>query len=149
MIDHKLLKYLIKYYPETGNFTRLIRVTKLEKEVLFEKEAIMRTMDTGIYTVFVDEMRLPADKIAWYYMTGDYPDYNKIIHINGDITDNSWSNLKLDGELKIGGVNIDVNCNKWTGSFRYNDELIRIGMFYTEEEAENELSTIIEKVTIH
>ena len=46
------------------------------------------------YSVWFDGKNQRAHRVAWYLMTGEWPD-DTIDHINGNAKDNRWCNLRV------------------------------------------------------
>lgn len=83
------LKTLISYDPETGVFTRVGfrkgRGRAGSKAGTFD--------DDGYVIVCVDYKSYRANRLAWFYLFGVWPD-GSIDHINGDRSDDRWCNLR-------------------------------------------------------
>jgi hypothetical protein len=83
------LRALLSYDARTGVLTRIVRTSNR-----------CRVGDTagsltfyGYLSVCVDGKDHFAHRLAWLYMTGEWPRGN-IDHIDGDKTNNRWSNLR-------------------------------------------------------
>lgn len=135
----------ISYNPETGKLTRLI-----------SKQA-RRLGDTGYLNkrgyqlVNVGSTRLFAHRVAWFLMTGSWPD-NEIDHINAIRSDNRWENLRCARHIEniwnkgvspknksgFKGVTIPL-CRRtgWNAKITHNGEGIYLGTFATAQEASN------------
>jgi HNH endonuclease len=50
--------------------------------------------DDGYRYVEIDGELYRADRVAWLYVTGEWPE-GEVEHINGDRGDNRWENLRL------------------------------------------------------
>lgn len=143
MISHEELKRHLSYDPETGVFTRKISNTA---SVTVGDEA--GTMCTGYLRIMVCGKRYLAHRLAWFYMTGK-PANCLIDHINGDRTDNRFSNLRLANRSQ-NGMNRNIQRNnksgypgacwhknlcKWTVSFKKNKKQVHVGCFDDLDEA--------------
>lgn len=91
------LKELLHYDPETGIFTwlvmnsRRIKVGSVAGCISVTKRKNMS--DHPRIMIGVDGHRILAHRLAWLYMTGEWPK-EQIDHKNLNSTDNKWSNLR-------------------------------------------------------
>lgn len=86
---HKQILLTVKYDPETGNFTRI--AAGRGRGVVGESMTRLHSM--GYLSVSVLGKKFLAHRLAWFYMTGKWPD-SEIDHINRCRTDNRWVNLR-------------------------------------------------------
>lgn len=130
MINQAQLKQLINYDPETGIFT-------------WPNGAIAGGDDgQGYIQISVKNKRYRAHRLAWLYMTGQWP---KIIdHINRNRADNRWSNLRevtsrennrnmglrRDNKSGVRGVSWSTQHNCWQATIKLDGKLYHLG-FYT------------------
>ena len=133
-ISHSRLLESLKYDPETGEFSK--RVGAEHKR-------------TGYRYVMVDNVTYPEHRLAWFYMTGEWPSHD-IDHINGQKSDNRFSNLRdvpetlnaqnerrVRGNNKSGymGVFFRKERGKWEAKIRINGKTKRLGSFTNPEDA--------------
>ena len=96
------LKRELNYDPDTGSFTRLLT-----------KGGVVRGRTAGCYkelgylVIRVRNRLYRAQRLAWLYMTGDWPD-GVIDHIDGNPKNNRFSNLR----------NVPQAKNMWNTSRR-------------------------------
>lgn len=83
------LKRLLHYNPDTGEFHwRVNRSNGVKAGDLTGTRT-----QTGYVVISVLNKTRKAHRLAWLYMTGEFPpDY--IDHVNCNKSDNSWSNLR-------------------------------------------------------
>ncbi len=138
------LKYLVRYDPVTGDFTRLISTSG---------RAMAGTKcgdvdSKGYWRLRVDGRRYLAHRLAWFYMTGEWPN-GEVDHENLKRIDNRWKNLRLADEFlnkrntgakknnKVGfkGVSWHVCSKKWRSRIYLDGKEVNLGLFDTPEDA--------------
>lgn len=82
MITRERLKQLLQYNKDTGVFTSLVK-----------NKTVGSLTDKGYVRLNLDKHLYMAHRIAWFYMTGEFPSV-EIDHIDGDRSNNEWSNLR-------------------------------------------------------
>lgn len=99
----------------------------------------------GHLQITINDQRYAAHRLAWVYMTGEWPDL-EIDHANGQKSDNSWLNLRQatmsqnmtnrppprTSKSGLKGVRLDVATGKWTAMIIIRKQL---GSFDTREAA--------------
>lgn len=144
-LDQKTLKELLNYDQETGIFTW----NKSRIGITTGKVA-GTIKPTGYIVILVNRRLYRAHRLAWLYVTGEWPKY-EIDHINGDRMNNRFSNLreatkaennwnkKIRSDSKTGFKNVlsypwgafyvRIVANKKTytfGPYRTKEQAIRI-----------------------
>lgn len=89
MLDHAYLKRILHYDPETGVFTWLVR---RKGKIRADRTAGTPDKD-GYIEIGIDRRRYKAHRLAWFYMTGEWPKLF-VDHINGITSDNRFANLR-------------------------------------------------------
>lgn len=138
------LKYLVHYNPTTGMFTRLV-ATSGRASV----GSICGDTDSkGYWRLRVDGRRYLAHRLAWFYMTGEWPK-GEVDHKNRERTDNRWSNLRdsdtftnkrntpayKNNRVGFKGVSWHTCSKKWRARIRIDGTEMNLGLFDTPEEA--------------
>jgi len=143
-ITQTRLRELLEYDPDTGVF----RWRKGGTGRYYPGRVAGATNVQGYRVISFGGERLRAARLAWLYMTGEWPDKH-IDHINGDPGDDRWCNLREASEsqnmsnVKLRAHNtsgaIGVSWNKRRGKWhaRVNFELVtyHVGYFDSFEEA--------------
>jgi len=143
MITQSEPKELLHYDPEIGIFTRLIRTTNRIKI----GDIAGTDHNAGYIAITVKGKLYLAHRLAWLYMTGEWP--KEIDHINHVRNDNRWVNLQ-DGTRSdnqrnqslhnkntsgITGVHWCKRDRRWVAQIRNIRERIRLGSFTDKFEA--------------
>lgn len=131
---------MLQYDPETGHFTTL---KSARKSWVGKKVGAVDGQGYIVVTLFRKHHR--GHRLAWLYMTGEWP--TEIDHINGVTADNRWSNLRLaTRRMNLGnrgavdptnhkkGV-IPWPSGKWTANILSGKDRQYLGTFDTEDEA--------------
>lgn len=138
----EFLKKHLHYDPDTGVFTRLVGSSRsMPGDIAGTLEG------RGYWAIRLPKMRHKAHRLAWLYMTGEWPD-SEIDHINLNRLDNSWSNLRKvthqqnlenislvrpDGTFT--GVSRDATRGKWRAVLQQGKRYFHLGYFNSEIEA--------------
>lgn len=136
-IKHEQLRVLFDYNTETG----VIR-HKTKGRICTSKAK------RGYLQMYVPKGGVcAAHRVIWFWMTGAWPTHH-IDHINGDPTDNRWTNLReatnqqnhfnvrrrMKRDRPI-GVHRNPSTRKHRARITFNGKPIHLGYFDTIEEA--------------
>lgn len=142
MVTQERLKQLFHYDPETGVFIR--RVTHGNQV----KGKIAGSMNHGYICIGVDMDEYPAHRLAWLYMTGEWPEY-QLDHADYDRSNNRFANLREATHSENGhnrganknclsslkGVHWDKRRNKWYVRIMNNHKNNWLGYFEDKYQA--------------
>ena len=137
------LKEIVRYDPESGALSWLVSGKGIRSGARCGK-----TDSRGYHIVKIKGKEYPAHRLAWFFMTGEWPDKH-IDHINRDRLDNRWANLRLATHSQnqanrpppisntsgFKGVTWHKNRRKWQASIRVKGEDKYLGLFDCPEEA--------------
>jgi len=149
MITQQELKEKLDYNPDTGEFRKICYTRGKHFGRTLKKRNNKTISGHTVYqNITINGKSYPAHKLAWLYMTGEYPDCF-IDHINRDSTDNRFSNLRKASYAENNrnksmsrnntsgykGVNWHKGSNKWRAEIKVNNKAITIGYFKNIEDA--------------
>jgi hypothetical protein len=83
------LREIYHYDPATGVFTR--RVKRGRRWVVGEEAGVINAL--GYRTISIDGRRYNASRLAWLYMTGEWP-AKLVDHEDRNKANNRWNNLR-------------------------------------------------------
>lgn len=152
----ELLKQLLDYDPSTGALTwraralssfATLRAGKIWNERFAGQKALNSLSKRGYLLGVISGKKFYSHRVIWKLMTGDEPP--EIDHINGDRTDNRFSNLrpadrhsngrnlsiKSNNTSGINGVYWAKTCRVWVAYGRVDRKMYYIGRFKTLEDA--------------
>jgi len=96
----EVAREILNYEPETGLFRWRVDRGNGHRA----NDLAGRMNSNGYWVVGFKQYPLLAHRLAWLYMTGEWPHFN-VDHINGDRCDNRWANLR-DGSGSINAQNV-------------------------------------------
>ena len=96
----EVAREILIYEPETGLFRWRVDRGNGHRA----NDLAGRMNSNGYWVVGFKQYPLLAHRLAWLYMTGEWPPFN-VDHINGDKCDNRWANLR-DGSGSINAQNV-------------------------------------------
>lgn len=92
------MKTMVSYNPDTGEF---IRIKGLKRDLGKPAGGFADGNNQGYLRIRIKGEMIKAHRLAFAYMTGSFPDTD-IDHINGDIQDNRWCNLRAVDRITNG-----------------------------------------------
>ncbi len=137
MISHFILKKLLTYNPLTGIF------------IWKSTNKIAGTLtSSGYISIKILGKSYPASRLAWFYMTGYWPEF-LVDHHNTIRNDNSWINLRVATQSQNNansrlaknnttgykGITWEVKKRKFRAKIVVNKRTIHLGYFLNKEEA--------------
>lgn len=149
MVTLERLKELLIYNPATGAFTW--RVKPCDR---IAAGAVASNINKrhGYVRIGIDWKRYMAHRLAWFYMTGEWP-ADEIDHKNGIRSDNKWTNLreattKINRQNlhwprrrnKVGLLGVSPNTNgrgekPFSAFIKYDGKVHNLGNYRTAQEA--------------
>jgi hypothetical protein len=141
------LREVLGYSPDTGNFQWLIGKKGRPKD------GPAGTTVRGRRVICIDSIDYPATHLAFLYMTRHLPKrLIEVDHVNGDVSDDRWSNLRLATKsqnaansrkqtrkcsTKFKGVTVDKSRPKcpYMAKIKVNQRTLNLGRFSSPEEA--------------
>jgi hypothetical protein len=138
------VKELLHYDPETGIFTRRVRVCN---QAAGKVAGCIHNQ--GYWQIVVDRKVYLAHRLAVLYMTGAWPEAD-VDHMNGDRSDGRWENLRCvphqSNQHNIGGVpahntsgllgaSWDKRKGCWRAFITLNSKYVHLGYHPTAEAA--------------
>lgn len=140
------LKKILHYNPDTGIFTW--KITKRHNQ-LRHGDVAGSLHKEGYRDILFNKKLHKAHRLAWLYMTGDWPKY-EIDHINRIKDDNRWFNLReaptrskqcgnaekhTNNKSGFKAVYWDKQRRKWRTAIGVNGKKIYLGHRDTPQEA--------------
>lgn len=143
-LTYDRLKELLAYEPSTGIFTWLPQSGKGRWTVSPQAGTIN---SEGYRRIWIDGRAYPASRLAWFYMTGEWPE-GQVDHHDVVPSNDVWNNLRVatqtqnkanshaykNNKLGIKGVRLHRN-GRFEARLRVNRSLKYLGCFRTIEEA--------------
>ena len=145
ILTQNRLKELLHYDPLTGIFTW---ISKPNQNILIGSEAGHVEKVAGYIRIAIDKRKYAAHRLAFLYMLGSFPQ-DQVDHINHNIIDNRWSNLRPATSITncrnkslskyntsgFNGVKWRKERNHWIAQIRVDGKLIYLGSSYNFDEA--------------
>lgn len=99
-----------RYDPATGIFTRATTARRWHAG-----SVVTGTLSHGYVRIWVDGKQIAAHRLAWAWMTGDWPTWD-IDHIDGNRANNAWANLRhVDRSTNLENLRRPKSHNRSTG----------------------------------
>ena len=130
------LQYLLYYNEKTGKLYHRFRRTQGkigQSGTITETGYLLHSVDGSIYR---------THRLIWMYMTGEDPGQMMIDHINGDRSDNRFSNLRKvtrkqngDNQPRVKGYTWNKLVGKWQAQIQHHGKFKNLGYFDNEADA--------------
>ena len=153
-ITHSKLKEVVEYDPVSGLFARL---TRFSSNALIGPISI-KPDSNGYIRVMLYGVRYKAHRLAWFYMTGEWP--KNIDHKDGIRNNNKFSNLRsvthkinCQNQRKprtnnsAGALGVHYRRGKFVADIGVDGRTVHLGAFSNVEDAS--LSYILAKRKFH
>ena len=141
-LTQEKLKQLIHYDLDTGTIT-----ANMPRRGINSGDELGCVANNGYRVFSLGSKRFLAHRLAWFYMTGNFPE--QIDHINHIKTDNRWENLRevsnqtnnqntslsKNSRTKFNGVSFMKTLNKYRAYITVNRKHIHLGVFDKLEDA--------------
>lgn len=137
------LREALNYDPATGIF-----IWRIPRGGQFAGVEAGTLHVKGYITIYVDNWAYLAHRLAWLYVTGEWPPQH-IDHRDTDRANNRWTNLRLatngqnlsnrgrqaNNTSGFKGVGLDKRNGRWSATIQVDGKQMRLGKFDTASEA--------------
>lgn len=138
------LRQELHYEPSTGQFTRVVACPGMRAG---SPAGNMR--ENGYVRICVDQRDYRAHRLAWLYMTGEWPEQD-VDHINGNRSDNRWLNLRSatravncqnrrkahSNNKSTGILGVSKDRGRFAANIFIDGKKLYLGRYRTADEAE-------------
>ena len=143
MIDAQELRKNLRYEKETGDFWWIV-----SRPGLPNGRPAGSFMTNGYRKIRMDGANYLSHRLAWLYVHGEWPKH-EIDHVDGDPSNNAWSNLRsashrqnlrnqrISSNNKSGfkGVSWHKAGGRWCAQIKSDDKVVYLGLFDCPREA--------------
>lgn len=147
MITQEELKFALSYDEDSGVFTWV----NPSSFSMAPGDLAGRKKKGAHIPIMVNKKRYMAHRLAWLYVYGEIDDSMVIDHINGDMSDNRISNLRVATSSQNAmnrklcsintsgykGVSYHKQSGKWQASIKINSKQKFLGLYLSPESAHN------------
>jgi len=152
MLTQEELKESLHYNPETGIFTWIIKKSGITCNSRAGYISIR-----GYEKIKINGKLYSSHRLAWLYMNNKFP-AEEIDHINGNTSDNRIINLRdiskrrnqgnraIHRKGKLVGAVFMPKIKKWRAQIMINKEIIYLGYFFTEVDANNSYKIKLQEI---
>ena len=143
MPSHERVLSVLRYDPLTGIFTWIAAPSSNKPHLVGTPAG--RVLDTGYTDIKIDGCKIGAPRLAWFYMTGEWPK-DEVDHKDLNKSNNAWDNLRESthtqnmqnrpawGSVPLKGVRLH-ECGKYEAKIVISKKQHIIGYFSTPEAA--------------
>lgn len=139
------LREVLDYSPETGVFVWKARPSVHANKGMIGERAGAVDKGTGYRRIWIDGDRFVAHRLAWLWMTGEWP-ADLVDHIDGDKGNDRWENLRAASmsQNKANGVyanspmglkGVTKAGNRWRAQIVKDQRHQHLGYYDTPEAA--------------
>lgn len=142
-LNQSEVQRLLYYDANTGAFTWRVKPCRRIRV----GQPAGATNTAGYIVIGISGKLYYAHRIAWFYMTGEWP--RQVDHRDGDRSNNAWANLRLathqqnilnaklakNSTSGFKGVSWHRAAGKWSAQIYLNGESKHLGLFTTAEDA--------------
>jgi hypothetical protein len=139
-LTHEYLRSILRYDPVTGNWRGL------PQNRIFVGVYLDRS--TRRWRVRIGATYYKSSRLAWFYMTGEWPPLD-VDHEENNSSNDKWSNLRLANSLQnawnktlrgdnasgFKGVYLQQSSGKYHARIGVRGRKIHLGLFHTKENA--------------
>lgn len=145
-LSHARLRAAVTYDPNSGRFFRDYPPSR--RRPYAKTREVGFSTDKGYRHILVDGRRYIAHRLAWFWMTGNWPP-DQVDHIDGNKANNAWVNLRQatnsqnqantktrrNNRAGLKGAHYLKASGKWTSRVKVNGSRYFLGLFDTPEQA--------------
>lgn len=142
ILTQEELKKFLKYDPDTGIFTRIIKTSNSIRVGDLAGCTVVKRNKKSYIIISVVSKHFYAHRLACLYMTGCLPEH-EVDHINGNGKDNRWCNLRNvcrqenmrnlrrqhNNTSGITGVYWNKKNSNWAAQIKINNKQKSLGSF--------------------